>query len=177
MAGKSPVVDWLTEDGLLKLKGWAREKRTDKEIAEKCIGIAERTFSDWKARYPAIVSALKEGRAPVIVEIEDSFYNLCFPQVYVDEVVETVEDKNGKVLSKHKKKTKRTVPPNVTALIFALKNLSDGRWRDRRDVNISNVVDDDTRRQVEKLFSSCAPVEETVEETDNEETDGDGENC
>ena len=42
---KGKYHDWLTEDGLLQLKGWARDGLDDKEIADK-IGIGRTTFYD-----------------------------------------------------------------------------------------------------------------------------------
>ena len=39
-----------------------------------------------------------------------------------------------------------------------------------------DVIDDKTRAEVEKLFNNCAPVEQIIEETDDEKADGEAEN-
>lgn len=124
--------EWLTPDGLLQLEGWARDGITDKDIAEKHIGVNESTLCRWKNDHPPILKALKKGRAPVVEKIENSLYDMCQKQVYKDVVEEITTDGNGNVISKHKKIVTKEVPPNPTAIIFALKNLKADKWRDRQ---------------------------------------------
>ena len=52
--------EWITEEGLLKIEGWARDGLTDKHIAEN-IGVAYSTFRDWIKRFPALSAPLKKG--------------------------------------------------------------------------------------------------------------------
>ena len=128
MAGrKSKAEEWLTDDGLLLLEGFARDGMTDKDIAEQKIGVTDRTFCEWKSRFSSISSALKKGRAPVAEKIEKSLYDLCQVQKYVDTIEEVTETPDGKK-TKHIRKITREVPPNVTAIIFALRNLKRYRW-------------------------------------------------
>jgi hypothetical protein len=44
---KGKYKEWLTEEGLLLIEGWARDAMTNKQIAEN-IGINPKTFYDWK---------------------------------------------------------------------------------------------------------------------------------
>lgn len=134
---KGKYSDWIAEEGLLMIEGWARDGLTDKDIAEKRIGISDRTFADWKSRFPAISSCLKKARIPIAEKIENSLYNLCQTQEYTDTVVEEFYDKDNKLVSRHVKKTLRQVPPNPTAIIFALKNLKAEKWREKQDTNIN----------------------------------------
>jgi aspartate/tyrosine/aromatic aminotransferase len=136
---KSGAENWITEKGLLQIEQWAREKITDKDIAEKKMKVSESTFSDWKRQYPAIVGALKKGRAPVAEEIEKSFYDICGIQEYKETTEEITYDSNNNVISKHKRIVTKQAPPNVTALIFALKNLMPERYRDRPQDAISDA--------------------------------------
>lgn len=136
---KSDVDNWITESGLLQIEQWAREKLTDKDIAEKKIGISQRTFERWKSNNAAIVTALKKGRAPVAEEIEKSFYDICGIQEYKETTEEITYDSNNKVISKHKRIVTKQAPPNVTALIFALKNLMPEKYRDRPQDAISDA--------------------------------------
>lgn len=133
---KSGAEEYLTDDGLLMLEGWARDGLTDKDIAEKKLHIGERTLTAWKSRYSAIRAALKKGRAPVAEEIENTMYDMCRVQTYKDVVEEITTDANGKVISKHKRITTREVAPNPTLIIFAMKNLKPNKWRDRQIVNV-----------------------------------------
>ena len=136
---KSDVDNWITESGLLQIEQWAREKLTDKDIAEKKIGISQRTFDRWKSSNASIVSALKKGRAPVAEEIEKSFYDICGIQEYKETTEEITYDSNNNVISKHKRIVTKQAPPNVTALIFALKNLMPEKYRDRPQDAISDA--------------------------------------
>lgn len=136
---KSDVDNWITESGLLQIEQWAREKLTDKDIAEKKIGISQRTFDRWKSSNASIVSALKKGRAPVAEEIEKSFYDICGIQEYKETTEEITYDSSNNVISKHKRIVTKQAPPNVTALIFALKNLMPEKYRDRPQDAISDA--------------------------------------
>ena len=133
---KTGAEEYLTEDGLLMLEGWARDGMTDTEISKYKLHISERTFCRWKEKYPSIVSALKKGRAPVAEEIESTMYDMCRVQTYKDVVEEITTDANGKVISKHKRITTREVAPNPTLIIFAMKNLKPDKWRDKQVVNV-----------------------------------------
>ena len=63
--------DWLTEDGLLQIQGWARDGLTNEQIAHN-IGVTGRAFTDWVRRFPSLSSALKKGKAPVDIEVENA---------------------------------------------------------------------------------------------------------
>ena len=49
--------EWLTDEGLIKIEGWARDGLIDKRMQN--IGVSERTFTDWKKKFSSISSALK----------------------------------------------------------------------------------------------------------------------
>lgn len=135
MAGaKGYIDDWLTEDGLLRIEGWARDGFTDKQIAEHKIGIAERTFSKWKARYEAINSALKKGKAPADTLVENALYKRAIGFT-TTETVEEIYEVDGEQ-RKHIRKVTREVPPDTTAQIFWLKNRKPKFWRDKRETEI-----------------------------------------
>ena len=131
--------DWLTEDGLLRIEGWARDGLTDKQIAENKIGISERTFSRWKDKYPSILSALKNGKRPVDTEVENATLNLAkgyYVTVKKPIKVKTKRQLDGKGTIEEERieyvDEQIYIPPNVTAQIFWLKNRKPGKWRDRQ---------------------------------------------
>ena len=98
---KGKYQEWLEPDNLLRIKGWARDGLTDKEIAENKIGVDESTFCKWKSKYPAISQALKEGREPVDVTLEDTFYSKKLSGYKVTETIKekTVQrDASGNVI-------------------------------------------------------------------------------
>lgn len=125
---KGKYQEWLTADGLLLLEGWARDGLTDEQIAQN-IGISRQTLSEWKRDYADIGDAIKKGRAPVDIIVENALFKRAAG--YDWEETTTEIDTNGK---KHIKKITRHVPPDVGAIVFWLKNRRRDKWRDRPDL-------------------------------------------
>ncbi len=68
---KGKYKDWVSEDGCMRIKGWARDGLTDADIAYN-IGISPQTLCEWKNRFPELDEALKEGHAPVDTLVENA---------------------------------------------------------------------------------------------------------
>lgn len=149
---KGNFEEWLTADGLAQIEGWAREGLTDEQIAHN-MGSAERTFTEWKARFPAIRAALKKGKAPVDLEVENALLKRARGYDYEETVTEIVQGADG-TERKQVRKHKRHMPPDVTAQIFWLKNRRPDRWRDK--VEAPNTEDKN------------APIYELLRRLDNE---------
>lgn len=129
---KGKYADWFTEDGLKVVRGWARDGYSDIQIA-KNIGISCSTFYDWKAKNLDFSEAIKKGREPVVVELEDALYKAGIGFEYkevVEEITRTGEGEHA-VEVKHRREVTRYAQPNVAALIFALKNLKKQKFKDR----------------------------------------------
>ena len=140
-------VDWITEEGLLQIEGWARDGLTDKQIAEEKIGVSERTFTRWKCEYSSIMSALKKGKAPVDTKVENALLESALG--YYKTIREPIKVKTKKQLTgrgtieeEHIEYVEREVyyPPNVTAMIFWLKNRRQDKWRDKQDQKVDLTV-------------------------------------
>lgn len=128
--------DWLTPDGLARIEGWARDGLTDKQIAGN-IGISEKSFCRWKDSYPSIVTALKKGKAPVDLAVENALYKSAtgftkklkkpvkLRQRGGTEIIEYVEEEFY-------------YPPQVTAQIYWLKNRRRDRWKDKPELDTDN---------------------------------------
>lgn len=65
--------DWLTEDGLILLEGWARDGLTDEQIANN-MGIATSTLYEWKKKYPEISNTLKKTKEVVDRQVENALF-------------------------------------------------------------------------------------------------------
>ena len=65
---------WLTPEGLLLLKGWARDGLIDVQIAEN-MGIAASTLYRWKNEHKEISEALKRGKEAVDYQVENALLN------------------------------------------------------------------------------------------------------
>ena len=133
--------EWLTDDALLRVTGWARDGLTDEQVAHN-MGIGYSTFREWLNKYPALLAALKKGKAPVDIEVENALLKRALGYEYeevcteVEEIPFKTKDEDGNTITitktkKHIRKTTKMVVPDVTAQIFWLKNRRPGKWRDK----------------------------------------------
>lgn len=136
---------WITEDGLTKIQGWARDGLIDKQIAHN-MGVAESTLRGWKNRFPEIAEALRKGKEVVDREVENALLKsaLGFMQkirkpVKIKEV--EYDPKNGRKIRESEKwvqvEEEIFVPPQVTAQIFWLKNRKPDQWREKNDLTLT----------------------------------------
>lgn len=150
---KGKYQKWLEPDSLILLEGWARDGLTDEQIAHN-MGVAYSTLRDWKNKYPALSAALKKGKDVVDIEVENALLKsaLGFKETIRKPFkVREVIYENGKRC----KETERIevaeeeifIPPNVTAMIYWLKNRRPDKWRDKpvdeiADATIKVVFED-----------------------------------
>lgn len=120
--------DWLTEDGLIKIEGWARDGLTEQQIS-KNMGVAYSTMREWKKKFPALSASLKKGKEVVDREVENAMLRTALGFHYTEEMV-TPE---GDVVE-----VKKFNKPNTTAQIFWLKNRKPAEWRDKQEVEQTN---------------------------------------
>lgn len=128
---KGKYIDWLTPDGLLMIEGWARDGLTEAQIAHN-IGISHQTLCTWKDRFKEILEALKRGKAPVDIEVENALLKRALGYSY-DEIKTVMKDG----VEVERTITRKTVPPDTTAQIFWLKNRKPAQWRDKPLVTIT----------------------------------------
>lgn len=145
---KGKYQEWLQEENLILLKAWAMDGLTDEQIA-KNIGINRTTLYEWKKKYPDINNALKKGKTIYDVEAEQNLHKVG-QGYYVEEVETYITETNG-VQTKRIKKTKKWIPPNVTALIFWLKNRKPDVWMDRKAKEIEVKNDGNLEKYFELL--------------------------
>ncbi len=175
--GAGKYRDWITEEGLLKIEGWARDGLTDEQISHN-IGIHPSTLYEWQKKYPKISEALKRGKEVIDRQVENALLKRALGYEY-EEVKQIIEkDENGKDRKRIEKITKY-VPPDTTAQIFWLKNRKPHEWRDKRDIEHKGsleVKNDDIRRieqQLEKDDESRELLKEFFRRS--KEISGDGE--
>ena len=126
---KGTYDEWLTDDGLMQIQGWARDGLTEQQIAHN-MGIGLTTLKDWKNKFPSILTAIKKGKAPVDLEVENALLKRALGYDY-EEVITEIEEMGEGRQKKHVRKLKKHMAPDVTAQIFWLKNRRPGRWRDK----------------------------------------------
>lgn len=120
--------EWITEEGLIRIQGWARDGLIDKEIAAQC-GVAPSTFNEWKKKFPELSESLKEGKDVPDRKVENALYNSAIGYYYFEEQVTNT----GEVVE-----VRRYSKPNTTAQIFWLKNRKPDGWRDKQEVEQTN---------------------------------------
>lgn len=141
---KGKYVEWITEEGLLKIEGWARDGLTDEQIA-KNMGIRRETLYAWVKKFPNISNALKRGKEVVDRQVENALLKRALGYRYDEVTKESVERLNPKtkqpetVLVETKRVTKE-VQPDTTAAIFWLKNRKPEQWRDKKETELSGGV-------------------------------------
>lgn len=135
----------MTGDGLLCIEGWAREGMTDAQIAAK-MGISSSTFYRWQQDHSEFREALKKGKAPVDIQVENALLKRALGYTYTEtttdfELIDTGRvDEDGMPIMEKKIKNvrsvKKEVAPEVGAAAFWLKNRRPDRWRDKREEQI-----------------------------------------
>ena len=131
--------EWLTDEGLTLIEGWATDGLIDVEIA-KNIGVTVKTLYEWEKRFPQIRDALKKGKEVVDRKVENALLQRALG------IKETIKEpiKLKETLYENGRKVKETekvvmaekelyFPPDVTAQIFWLKNRKPEEWRDKRE--------------------------------------------
>lgn len=136
---------WLTEEGLLKITGWARDGLIDKQIAHN-MGVSYTSLREWKNQFPAIAEALRKGKEVVDREVENALYKSAIG--YTQTIRKPVKVKIVDYDPETGRKIRETelwkaveeeihVPPQVTAQIFWLKNRKPDQWREKNDLTLT----------------------------------------
>lgn len=133
--------DWLDEDSLLKVQGWARDGLSNEQIAHN-MGITFQTLYKWQDKYSELREALKKGKEVVDREVENAMLKRALGYEYDEVTQEPVTDKDtGITEMRVTKRVTKQIVPDVTAQIFWLKNRKPEEFRDKRDVELSGSVD------------------------------------
>lgn len=142
---KGKYEQWLTEDGLTTIEGWARDGLTDAQIASN-IGIHISTLCDWKNQFPEFSEAIKKGKAPVDVQVENALLKRALG--HFEKIKKPIKLKHkGQIPGKGMIEEERIeyaeeeiyIPPDTTAQIFWLKNRRPDKWRDKPNENGVNA--------------------------------------
>ena len=155
---KSLIDEYLTEDGLLLLEGWARDGLTNEEIAAN-IGVTSKTLYEWISKKREIGDALKRGKAPVDIKVENQLLKSALGfKVTVKKAIKVKTKKNkpgvGLIEEEHIEMVdeEQYIPPVPAAQFFWLKNRRPDKWREKQDINV-NTIDDKTRAEVEAMLN------------------------
>lgn len=128
------------EPRLIEIEGWARDGLTDEQIA-KNLGVGERTFYEYKLKYPQFSQSLKRGKEVVDREVENALLKRALGYRYEEVTKELVLDpETGEKTLQPVKVVTKEVVPDTTAQIFWLKNRKPEAWRDKKDIEHSGDI-------------------------------------
>lgn len=155
---KGKYAKWIEKDNLLLIKGWARQGLTDEEIA-KCMGISRSTLNLWREKYSDISDAIKKGREPTNVVLEDTAFERATQWKTVKDITREIRFNRdtGKNELTVVKEVERKVPPDSTILIFLLKNRMKDIYGDSKSIELSGQIETNnpfeglTEEQLRKL--------------------------
>lgn len=137
---KGKYQQWITEEGLLLIEGWARDGLTDEQIAHN-MGIRRETLYAWKRKYDHISNALKKGKEVVDRQVENALLKRALGYQY-DEITHETQwnPKTEEFELTPSKVVRKEVQPDVTAQIFWLKNRNPETWRNKDQVDVEKVL-------------------------------------
>lgn len=87
---KGKYEQWLTQESLILIEGWARDGLTDEQIAYN-MGIKRQTLYDWKKKYPDISDALKRGKEVVDRQVENALLKRALGYEFEEKTYVAVE--------------------------------------------------------------------------------------
>ena len=122
---------WLTEDGLLKIQGWATDGLIEKQIA-KNMGVSIRTLINWKNKFPELAKALSRGKDVADREVENALHKRALGYWVTETKTTILPDGDVKT-----EETYRHIVPDTTAQIFWLKNRKPDQWREKNDLTLT----------------------------------------
>lgn len=72
--GKGKYQQWLTPEGLIRLRGWAMDGLDDEQIARDKVGVSRQTLYNWRKKYKEIDEALRMGKDVADRQVENALY-------------------------------------------------------------------------------------------------------
>ena len=130
----------------MRIESWARDGLTDAQIAAN-MGIGVSTLYKYQNEHVEIVDALKRGKAPVDMQVENALLKRALGYEYTEKHIKReilgYKMENGKRVpilgsKSYEEVTTKQVAPDVLAQIYWLKNRKPTRWRDKPDESSAN---------------------------------------
>jgi transposase len=133
--------EWLTDEGLLLVEGWARDGLIDEQIAGN-MGISTSTFYEWKNKYSEFSDTLKKGKEVIDRQVESALLKRAMGYSFEEITEESVyNEKKQQFEMKVTKRVTKQLAPDTTAQIFWLKNRKPAEWRDKQDINMTGDLE------------------------------------
>ena len=102
---------------------------TEEQMAA-VFGVKRRTLHTWKKKYPAFRQAVQGGKATADAPVVKSLYQRALGYTITEKKVTRNPDGTTR-----KEITEKEIAPDITAIMFWLKNRQPQDWRDKHDVS------------------------------------------
>lgn len=159
--------DWIDENHLILLEGWARDGYSYIDIANK-IGISNSTLIKWREKYPEIAEALKNGREIVDYKVENALLKSALGYTTKETKV-TVLMRGSKVVEKTTETLTKEQAPNVLAIQTWLYNRLPDKWKNTRNRSLIDELDEDTNIEIVVSKANGKEIEEDKDKNDEED--------
>ena len=149
---KEPYYYWTSEDGLLRIAGWASDGLTFEEIATN-MGVQRPTINRWKGRNQPLREALANNRDSMDRKVENALVKNALGYKYTETKTVVEVQLDGTRLQKIEK-FERYAKPDSIAMLFFLKNRKPDTWRDNQQLDIAvtvglvQIIDDIPKRNI-----------------------------
>lgn len=161
---------WMSPDGMLLVRAWARDGLTDEELAAK-LGVARSTLSAWKIKFPAFAALLSQTKEIVDVEAENSLIKMVNGYGYTEQTAIKVKterydpDTGKKTLTTEEVMVvdlQKWQPADVKAAIFFLKNRAGKRWKEKQIIEVNDLKKSGIKFTFEKLPDAVVSEDEIM---------------
>lgn len=100
---------------------------TDKQIAD-FFGVTEQTLNNWKTSKEGFFESLKRGKLEADAKVGEALYQRALGYTHPEDKIFQYEGAPVVV------PTTKHYPPDVTAMIFWLKNRLPDQWREKQEI-------------------------------------------
>jgi len=114
----------------LLAEGWARDGLSDQQVAAN-LRISVDRFYAYLKKYPKFSEALKRGKAPVDIRVENAMLKKAEGFEYDEKKITVVDGVQTVTI------TRKYFPPDVPAGKFWLTNRSPEKWAEKKDVSLT----------------------------------------
>jgi hypothetical protein len=126
---------------LAEVQLWYSEGATDDIVAKK-LNIGLTTLYKIKNKYPEFKENLKRGKDTADEQVESALFRRALGYEIEETTQEIKVNADGTAQPAIIRKTKKKVPPDVTAQIFWLKNRRPNEWRDKKEIGRPPTIKD-----------------------------------
>lgn len=133
-------------------EGYARDGLLDKHIWEN-LNLSKQTYYNYQKKYPEFREALRRGRGPVNIHVENALLKSCLGHT-ITSTKKVLKRKDGKILHEEVTKTTHYFPPNVDACKFWLSRRMGEKWRETTNMGDSVNIDEYLKKIADAITSA-----------------------